>query len=236
MAYFDSAFFDSGARFDEIPGPTHQNKRHMNKFNLGLKNKTVAQKLALGTAHITAMTSNAHYPVATRVPADAAFATLQDALQAAADAADAAEVTWKAANVARDDAEEAWDQGITARANNCEAVTPNDPAKLATTALPLRNPPAPIGDLPAPENLRAEMGDQQGEIDLVWNSVYGASSFVIEFKEDGTAQPWMQISTQQQTKHTATGLVSGKTYAFRVRALGPNGLGPWSDVAVKMAP
>ena len=30
--------------------------------------------------------------------------------------------------------------------------------------------------------------------------------------------------------------VSGKTYAFRVRALGPNGLGPWSDVAVKMAP
>ena len=36
---------------------------------------------------------------------------------------------------------------------------------------------------------------------------------------------------------TVTGLVSGKKYAFRIRALGPNDLeSPWSDEAVCMAP
>ena len=208
----------------------------MKYFKLELFKKTVLQKLAMGTTHISAMTGNANYPVPTRVPTDAQMDTAQVELQEAQDAVAAAEAAWKAAIAARDAKELMWDTIITARANNCEAVTPNDLVKLATVGLPLRGTPTPVGNMPAPGNLRATMGDDAGEIDLQWDAIYGASSYTIEMKEHDTPAPWAQVRNQQQSKGTIEGLTPGKVYAFRVRALGPNGEGPWSDEAVKMSP
>ena len=131
--------------------------------------------------------------------------------------------------------EAAFDTAITARALYCEAAQPDDDAALASSGLPLRGEPQPVGDMPAPANLRATMGDQSGEIDLQWDAIYGASSYVIECREYSPPTGWSQVKFLNQSKFTVTGLTSGKTYAFRVRALGPKGEGPWSDEAVKMA-
>ncbi|MEQ1752114.1 MAG: hypothetical protein ABL974_22015, partial [Prosthecobacter sp.] len=79
------------------------------------------------------MAGNANYPAATRVPSDAAFQTAQDDLAAADAAVLAAETTWKQKIQEREAKEIAWDAAITARANNCEAVTPNDLVALAST-------------------------------------------------------------------------------------------------------
>ena len=49
---------------------------------------------------------------------------------------------------------------------------------------------------------------------------------------------WHQIGMDSKTKCTATGLISGTKYWFRVAALG-TGTGnqsPWSDPVLKMAP
>jgi hypothetical protein len=208
----------------------------MSAFKLELHKKTVLQKLAMGAAHITAMDGNTNYPEATRVPTDAQFQTAQDALQSASDAATAAENAWKAAIATREAKESEWVTMLKARANNCEAVTPNDLADLATVGLPLRSDSAPIGPLPAPADLRATMSDMEGQIHLVWDSVHGASSYIVECKEHDTPQPWQQVKFLKQVRYTSTDHTPGKIYAFRVRALGPQGEGPWSDEAVKMSP
>ena len=208
----------------------------MTAFRLELHKKTVLQRLAMGAAHITAMDGNASYPEATRVPTDAQFQAAQDALQQASDAATAAENAWKAAIAIRDVKKADWDKLIKARANNCEAVTPNNLADLATIGLPLRHDANPIGPLPAPANLRATMSEMEGQIHLVWEAVHGASSYIVECKEHDTPQAWQMVKILKQVRYTSTDHTPGKIYAFRVRALGPQGEGPWSDEAVKMSP
>jgi hypothetical protein len=47
--------------------------------------------------------------------------------------------------------------------------------------------------------------------------------------------PWTQFYIGAASSCTATGLVPGQMHYFRVRAVGPLGPGPWSDIAQKRA-
>ena len=69
-----------------------------------------------------------------------------------------------------------------------------------------------------------------------WDAVHGAGSYIVECREHDTPQPWQQVKILKQARYTSTDHTPGKTYAFHVRALGPQGEGPWSDEAVKMSP
>ena len=207
----------------------------MSLFKLELKSKDVPTKLALGATHTTAMTGNASFPTATRVPTDAQMAAAQAALQTASDAADAAEVTWKQKNALRNTAEDAWDGVVTARAGNCESVKPGDVAALTSTGLPLKGAPVAAGPLGAPQNLRATAGDVDGSVDVMWDQLKGSSSNVVESRVQGTG-PWTQAGIVQQSRFTVLGLTPGTIYEFRVHGVGKGGAGPFSDVAVKRAP
>ena len=57
--------------------------------------------------------------------------------------------------------------------------------KILAVGLETKALATPIGDLLAPENLRATFGDDGGEIDLAWDRVRGASSYLIEYRETG---------------------------------------------------
>lgn len=241
MAFFDSpsAFFDAGLRFDEasVPViPTPNRPRRMPKFKLELDRKTTAEKVQLGRTHITAMTGNASFPAGTRVPTDAQVLAAVDDLDTKNLAVDTALTAWKQAIQARDAAEVTYDTTLTSRAANCEAVQPNDLTALASTGLPLRSAPVPVGDLPAPTDFRGTVGDMEGEVDLTWDAVRGAGSYIIECREHLDGTTWQQVKVVQQSRHTVGGLTSGKQYAFRVRAVGTGGEGPWSDETVKRAP
>lgn len=207
----------------------------MSLFKLDLKSKDVVTKLALGGTHTTAMTGNATYPTATRVPTDAQMAAAQAALQTAHNEAAAAEVVWKQKNAARNAAEDAWDVVLTARAKNCESVTPGNAAALTSTGLPMRGAPASAGPLGAPQNLRATAGDADGSVDLMWDLLKGSASNVVESRAQG-ATAWTQAGIVQQSRFTVLGLTPGTIYEFRVHGVGKDGAGPVSDVAVKRAP
>ena len=208
----------------------------MSRFKLELFKKKPADKLTMGATHITAMTGNANYPQPTRVPTDAQAQTAQDDLATAQAEVDAAEVIWKQKIQIRDQKEGVWDTVITARANNCEAVTPNDLAALQSTGFPLRSTGTPIGELPAPGNLRATAGENEGEVKLRCDSVTGASSYEWQCHLHEGNPPWNALKMSTTVKITATGLTPGVVYAFRVRAIGSAGPGTWSDEATERAP
>ena len=209
----------------------------MTKFKLELTRKKPNDKLVMGAAHIAAMTGNANYPAATRVPTDAQVQTAQDDLAAAEADVDAAEIAWKQKIQVRDQKVQVWDTVITARANNCEAVTPNDAAALASTGFPLRSSGSPIGALPAPGDLRAVPTKNAGEMDLRCDSVKGASSYEWECKlHDSLNAPWTAIKSSTASKILVPDLTPGSLYAFRVRAIGSAGPGTWSDEATGRAP
>lgn len=182
------------------------------------------------------MTGNTNYPQATRVPTDAQVQTAQDDLAAANAAVDAAEIVWKQKIQVRDEKEAIWDTVITARANNCEAVTPNDLAALASTGFPLRSAGTPVGDLPAPVDLRAEAGADEGGIDLRCKPVTGASSYEWQCRLHAGEPAWQAAKMSTTSRISVTGLTPGTLYAFRVRAIGAAGPGAWSDEAVERAP
>ncbi|HBJ85094.1 MAG TPA: hypothetical protein DDZ88_14725 [Verrucomicrobiales bacterium] len=208
----------------------------MTKFKLELFRRKPNDKLVLGAAHIAAMTDNTNYPAPTRVPTDAQMQTAQDDLAAAEAAVDAAEIAWKMKIQERDAKEAAWDTVITARANNCEAVTPNDLVALQSTGFPLRSSGAPIGALPAPGDLRATATEDEGVIELRCKTVNGASSYEWECRLHEGSPPWQAVKTSTSTKILAASLTPGSLYAFRVRAIGAAGPGTWSDEAVERAP
>lgn len=208
----------------------------MTKFKLELARIKPNDKIALGAAHITAMTGNAAYPAATRVPTDAQVQTAQDDFAAADAAVSAAETVWKQKIQDRDAKETAWDTVITARANNCEAVTPTDLVALASTGFPLRSAGTPLGQLPAPGDVKATASPNEGQIDLRCKTVNGASTYEWQQRLHTDATGWQALQMTTATKISAAGLVPGTVYAFRVRAIGSAGAGTWSDEATERAP
>ena len=116
-----------------------------------------------------------------------------------------------------------------------QGASEGDATKILTSGFAVRDLPTPIGPLPAPVDFMPSMGDEPGEIDLTWSAVHGAKSYLSEYREQGTAGPWLQ-KFGTKSRLSVTGLTSGKTYVFRVAALGAAGQSPWSLEAARMAP
>lgn len=239
---FDSGLrYDAGLHYDAEAGPAPQppwtgKNKLMNKFKLELSRKSPADKIVLGEAHIDAMAEAgalATYPVASRKPTDAELQTAQDELVASEAAVAAAETMLKTAIQDRDAKEALWDVAITSRANHCESVTPTDLVALASTGLPLRSAPTPVGVLPMPVNLVAKASDFEGQIDLSCDAVNGARTYEWQCRVHTENSTWENVKSTTTRKVSVTGLTPGQQYAFRVRAIGAAGPGPWSDEAVK---
>lgn len=91
--------------------------------------------------------------------------------------------------------------------------------------------------VPTPLSLSATSGDNNGEIDLIWEPVFGAKTYVIQ-RSTRSAEPgrWTQEDIITKSSYTISKLRSGQKYWFRVAAVSSNGQGPWSEPVQKKAP
>lgn len=90
---------------------------------------------------------------------------------------------------------------------------------------------------PGPQLLTATSGDNDGEIDLVWEPVKKAHTYVVQKCRDSKGHHrWENEDIVAKSSYTVSNLKSGLKYLFRVAAVGQKGQGSWSDPVQKKAP
>lgn len=232
MAHYDSGAVYGTFFYDEPDAPPP--KKKMAKAKLELKKKTDQELLAFAQAHKAAMTGNANFT--TPIPAAAAYDTAITNFNNALAALAAARTAVNQAMTNKETARTALEALTTQRGDYVDLTSGGDEAKIESSGFGVRGPSAPVGELPAPANLSSSYGDNDGEIDLSWNPVRGASSYQIECKINSDAGVWQHATNANGSSVTVKDLVGGTVYAFRVRANGAAGPGAWSDVNVRRAP
>lgn len=236
MPTFDSwNTYDGGTRYDEGPAPAPpQPRKRMAKPKLELQRKSDDTLQNFVDAVLAAMTGNANF--ATPLPPLADITTQQTAFKTALAAQKAAKTALAEATSAKDAARDALETVVTHLANYVEIAAAGDETKILSAGLQVRTPGTPVGNVAAPSDLAATAGDNEGEIELSCDPVSGASSYEWQCRLHEGSPPWQAVKTSTNSRITATGLTPGALYAFRARAIGAAGPGPWSDEAVKRAP
>jgi hypothetical protein len=204
----------------------------MKAIKVGLDGLSPLDKVAKAMFIGTKMTDNPAF--ATPVPAlsvlTAARLALEDAIAAMLNGG-------KAATFARNEAEAALDEVITQLAGYVVSTVGSNEALIRSSGFDVRQRGAPIGSLPAPANLRADLTEFQGQIKLAWDRERGAALNEVQ-QNDGDPEDeatWKLIAMTTKSRLTVEHLTSGKTYWFRVRAQGTAGESPMSGPARSIA-
>lgn len=207
----------------------------MPKVKLNFRSLTIPEKIARAQQIVAALTGNLNFP--TPHPTLAEVTAAAAALGAASAAAQAARLEARRRTAAQANREADLDQLITQLGGYVESVAGGDETLILSAGLETRSAAAPDSNAPtAPETLTATTGNHEGEIELSWDSVRGARSYVVERSADPQAGPWTQAGVAPRSSLIVEGLDSGTRYYFRVAAVTLNGQSPWSNHAVKVAP
>lgn len=227
--------FDSGLTYADAVGLQPNKRMPKVKVKLNLSTKSDASLLLYAQQHQTAVTGNANFT--TLLPSAANFTAALTPFVTALANFNTAQAAAKTATTVKETARAALENVLTQRGNYVEltAASAADPAAVIESAnFSIKAGFAPVGEMPAPENVSATGGDQEGECDLHWNPVNGRTNYLAEHRTTPSG-PWIQFYAGKKSSATATGLVSGTQYDFRIRAVGAAGPGAWSDLAQSRA-
>ncbi len=208
----------------------------MAKIKLNLDRLSLSEKIAKARQIVKALTGNATFP--TPSPALATVTTAIDDAEKAAAEAQQARQTAKEKTSNQNQKEDALDSLFTRLAAYVESVSGGDEQMILSAGMDTREKGVAATDTTAePLGLSASAGDHDGEIDLSWDKVSGAKSYVIEKSADPpTPTSWMHAGVSTKSRFTVEGLTSGTRTWFRVAAINANGQSGWSAPAMKIAP
>ncbi len=82
-------------------------------------------------------------------------------------------------------------------------------------------------------SINAAKGDLKNEVDLNWDGIENADSYMIECKIENNGNKWTLVDIVNESKYTIKGLKQNKTYVFRVAAVNSLKQGPWSETVKK---
>ncbi|HEY0549297.1 MAG TPA: fibronectin type III domain-containing protein [Verrucomicrobiae bacterium] len=140
-----------------------------------------------------------------------------------------AKEAWQAKRTARFNAMAELRPAVKQYATFAHAVFAGDKVQLQGLGLDVVEFTGLLGVLPAPTNVRSQPGLLDSTIIVRFNAVRGRSIYKLECAESADG-PWTHGHEGNRTTATCSGLVSGKEYYFRVRAIGTAGPGAWSDI------
>lgn len=210
----------------------------MAKVKLELRDKNDGVLREFAEAHKAAMVGNTNFP--TPNPTPAAFDATLLAYTGKMDEIMAAEIALTTLRTQKDDLRVSLETALNTRGSYVEATSGGDEAKILSSGFAVQVPRSTTTSLDALINVAASLGDDEGEIDLTWNAVPKAKSYIVEMREHSdTAAPgsWQFAKVAPRSSASVGGLMTGKKYAFRIRAVGPNDIeSPWSGEAVSLAP
>lgn len=240
MARYDQHVrYDSAAHYDQpTPAPPATPKRRMAKVKLDLDNKNPQEIVEASQVHIDNMATPegvALFP--TPDPTVAVYQATHDALEDGLALIHTLESQLQAARNALPALVAAHKVNMEARAAYVEKTTGGNPAQIPVSGFQVASATTtPIGPLPAPDGLKAEMGDFPGTCKVKCGVVKGAQMYVYDCRLHEDGQPWQQAKLSTKSREIITGLVSGKVYAFRMSVIGAAGPSPWCAETTCMAP
>jgi hypothetical protein len=208
----------------------------MGRIKLNLKSLSIPEKLARAQQIVTALTGNAHFP--TPHPTLAEVTAAINELEEASQAAQAARQEAKTRTATQKAKEEAFDRIMTQLVSHVESIAGDDDARIMSAGLDVRAPTSSTSATPsAPTALTATAGDHDGELDLSWDTVRSARSYIVERSPDPpTDTSWAHATVSTRSSTTLDGLTSGTRYWFRVASVTASGQSGWSNPAMKIAP
>ena len=206
----------------------------MSVIKLGLDGMPIPDKIQFARQIAQAMQGNTAFPTPT--PTLGALTEgaheLEDAYNDALAARQAAKMKTSIQEVRSAE----LDDVLTLLALYVENTSDGDKAKIESAGFSVRNPPAPIGTLPAPVDLQVAPSEHAGTADVSWKQVRGARAYTIERAADAPALDWGMIGTSTKKEASLNSMVSGPKYWFRVAAIGAAGQSAYSDPVPLFAP
>lgn len=207
----------------------------MGRIKLNLRRFAIPDKIAKAQQIVKALTGNTDFP--TPIPPLTIVTTAINDLNFASAALQAARQDVKTKTSDQSQKEDVLDQLITQLAAYVESVAGTNDKLIHSAGMDTKSSPGASTIPGQPQALSAGAGKHDSEIDLSWDPVSGAKSYIIEMSLDPpTATSWTHAGVSTKASKTISGLISGTRYWFRVAAVGSSGQSGWSDPATKIAP
>jgi hypothetical protein len=207
----------------------------MKKIKLNFQQLKRTGTIQLARNVKTALTTNPNVP--TPNPTPTVLGTKADAVEEAVNDHEAAKDEVNAKRAARDAALLELEAALRTEAQTVELACGGDLTKLSTTGFDLRDDPSPVGTPEQVQNLTVKASDNEGALKASWKKVRGANSYEIETSPDPiTLTSWVRKDIVTKTRVEVNSFTSGQKIWVRVRAIGAEGDGPWSALAVKIVP
>jgi hypothetical protein len=230
-----SVFYDDPAVFYDA-APLSPRRNNMAKVITGSARMKLPQLQAAVTNVITKMTGNATYM--TPNPSLMDLQTLLTNSQTKNAAYVAAKTAADQALVERDVAKKALADAYELEAAYVQNQSAGDEVKILSAGYEVRATAAPIGPVGQVLNVAVTEGDGEGSVDVQHDPVNGGNSYetAVYIGNEPSTGTYTTASQQTASKTTLTGLTSGTRIWVKVRAIGAQGPGPWSDPATKIVP
>jgi hypothetical protein len=177
---------------------------------------------------LTAMTGNPAYPspLPTLVELTTARNTYMAAVNAAKDSRLAISV--------RRQQRVAFATMLRNLAHYVQVASSGDLPTLLSSGFAAQRSKQPVGQLPAPENLRLARGKISGQIIARCERLRQAGSYDWRYAASATPTTWVDVESTFAASVKLDGLVPGTQYIVQTRALGTAGPSDWSDPATLM--
>lgn len=92
-----------------------------------------------------------------------------------------------------------------------------------------------MGTLPAPDGVKAVLSDDEKSIEVTWNPVEGAESYIVHYNVEAS-NAYMKSGLLEETAFSLADFDKGVTYEFKVRCASNTAVSEFSQVATVSVP